>query len=126
MGPVLPRLRSSALLPWLIAVAVAFVPVATCLIAAAPSERMACHDGMEQHQEASLDEPCCPGDSAASPISSSAGQFTPSISAPTAVLIAVMPAIEPWIPAGTRTTEPPGTRKPPGPPMYVLVSSFRI
>ena len=117
--------RATRWLGWVFALALMFVPSATCLIAAWP-EKMACHDAMELRAEASLDEPCCPGDSAASPRSTPVGQLGPSISAPAAILIAVLPDVELRIPAGAGTIEPPGTRKPPGPATYVLVSSFRI
>jgi hypothetical protein len=118
--------RATRWLGWVFALALMLVPSATCLIAAWPPEKMACHDAMEIRTEASLDEPCCPGDSAASPSSTPVGQLAPWISAPGAVLIAVLPEVQLLIPAGAGTIEPPGTRKPPGPPTYVLVSSFRI
>lgn len=127
MLEMVPRLRAPRWLGWVSALTLAFVPSATCLVAAQQSDAMACHDAMEHGESnGSIDQTCCPGDSAASP-SSSPAQLSVSISAPPAVLLAVLP-----VPVGSPLVTRVGlvddatAAKPPGIPTYVLVSSFRI
>ena len=111
------------------ALGLAFGPVATCLTAVEASEpSMPCH-GTEPHpasdDSARLD--CCPGE-AANTQSSIPIQQALDTSAPAAVLLAVLPVLEEPLLAirAGMVDAAAGTPKPPGIATYVLVSSFRI
>lgn len=121
------QLRASRCLGWVAALALAFVPSATCLIGAQQADSMACHDAMEHgDSHGAIDQTCCPGDSASSP-SSSPAQLSTSVSAPSTVLVAILP-----VPIGSSLLAHAGdiddaaTVKPPGTATFVLISSFRI
>lgn len=127
MLEMVPQVRARRWLGWVFALALAFVPSATCLIGAQQSDAMACHDAMDHGEShGSIDQTCCPGDSAASPSSPSAPLST-SISAPPAVLVAILPVpVGPSLVTRVGSVDDATTVKPPGTATYVLVSSFRI
>ena len=115
---------------FVMALAVALGPVATCLAAVVTAQPAPppCHGTAQHHAPggaAQLD--CCPGE-APNTQSCIPGQHAFESSAPFPVLVAVLPALaDPQvhtragiIDVGTRVPKPPGTAT------YVLVSSFRI
>jgi hypothetical protein len=124
MRKMLRWLRMAVWVECALALALAIVPTATCLIAAQPVEKMACHDAMDHDDGGgSIDQNCCPGDSP----SSSPAQILASISEPPSVLAAVLPVplVSPML-GRTGVVDDTAPVKPPGTATYVLVSSFRI
>lgn len=129
MTSMLATARAARHLVFVVAFALAFGSVATCLAAVLAAEpAMVCH-GTEQHpasgDSARLD--CCPGE-APNTQGSNPVQLALDTSAPTPVLVAVLPLFtQPQfgIRAGTVDAGT-GTPKPPGIATYVLISSFRI